>query len=177
MLDEFFMVRVAGLTGQAAAGVNTRSADGRTPKQTLAESRPRHRALQAAIEDSGPKISGRLLRRKRSSSAESRSSTRRSASLDERFEREIYPVLTPLAVGPGQPFPYISATVGQPRALRRGSRQRRGPVRAASRCRKVLPRLLPVGPRGRFLPLEQVLAHYLPRLFPGMDVLERRCSA
>ena len=173
MLDEFFMVRVAGLTGQAAAGVVTRSPDGRTPKQTLAEARARvldlyERQSQLWAEELCPALAaeGIVVSGVDDLNEEER------AILDERFEREIYPVLTPLAVGPSQPFPYISPLsvslavfVEDPDS---------GEVRFARvKVPEGLPRLLPVGRRGRFVPLEQVLTHYLPRLFPGMDVLER----
>src|SRR5580765_7143272 len=108
-LDEFFMVRVAGLRGQEDAGVRTRSPDGRTASEALAEIRERvldlmtrqsklwKRELRPAlaaegivvahVEDCEPK---------------------ELEELTDRFERQIFPVLTPLAVGPGQPFPYIS---------------------------------------------------------------------
>jgi len=173
MLDEFFMVRVAGLTGQAAAGVSTRSPDGRTPKQTLAEARTqvvelykRQAKLWAEVLCPALGQEGILVGGVEELNEEEQ------ALLDARFEREIYPVLTPLAVGPGQPFPYISPLsvslalfVEDPDT---------GEVRFARvKVPEGLPRFLPIGTRGRFVPLEQVLAHYLPRLFPGMEVLER----
>ena len=138
MLDEFFMVRVAGLTGQAAAGVTARSPDGRTPQQTLAEARTRvielvqrQSRLWADVLCPALAAEGIVVDGVDDLNDEER------AELDERFESEIYPVLTPLAVGPGQPFPYISAALGQPRAVRRGLRTRRGALRAASRSPKV----------------------------------------
>jgi polyphosphate kinase len=173
MLDEFFMVRVAGLIGQAAAGVTKRSPDGRTPKQTLADARARvtdlykrHSSLWADELRPALVAEGIVVAKVDDLNEEER------GLLDERFEREIYPVLTPLAVGPGQPFPYISPLsvslalfVEDPDT---------GEVRFARiKVPEGLPRLLPIGRRGRFVPLEQVLAHYLPRLFPGMEVLER----
>ena len=173
MLDEFFMVRVAGLIGQAAAGLTKRSPDGRTPKQTLAELRPRVLELykrQAAVwaKDLCPALAAQGI----VVGGVDDLTDEEHALLDDRFEREIYPVLTPLAVGPGQPFPYISPLsvslalfVEDPDS---------GEVRFARvKVPEGLPRLLPIGERGRFVPLEQVLAHYLPRLFPGMVVLER----
>ena len=90
----------------------------------------------------------------------------------EIFERDIFPVLTPLAVGPGQPFPYISALsislavfVQDPET---------GEERFARvKVPEGLPRFLPVGRDGRLVPLEQVLTDFLPSLFPGMEVVER----
>jgi polyphosphate kinase len=173
MLDEFFMVRVAGLTGQAAAGVSARFPDGRTPQQTLGDARRRVLDLYTrqaklwadvlcpALGEEGIVVCGVA-----DLSGEERE------ELDDRFEREIFPVLTPLAVGPGQPFPYISPLsvslslfVADPDT---------GEERFARvKVPEGLPRFLPLGRGGRFVPLEQVLSDYLPRLFPGMEVLER----
>ena len=171
-LDEFFQVRVAGLLGQAEAGLTVRSADGLTPQQALARIRERVLELSTlqsrlwkrelrptlaaegitvgGIEDLGPKELGKL---------------------ERRFEREIYPVLTPLAVGPGQPFPYISGLslslaifaedpdVGEERFAR-------------VKIPEGLPRFFDLG-RGLHVPLEQIIAHFLPSLFPGVNIVER----
>src|SRR5262249_28862182 len=93
------------------------------------------------------------------------------AELTERFDREVFPILTPLAVGPGQPFPYIS-----------GSRLSvgifgRAPASGEERFARVkvpelLPRFLVVGERGVFLPLERVIRHFLDWLFPKMEIVE-----
>jgi polyphosphate kinase len=166
------MVRVAGLMGQTAAGLNGRSADGRTPRQTLAEARVRvlelygrqtrlwADALCPALDAEGIVVT----------SVDDLNDDERS-ELDERFDREIYPVLTPLAVGPGQPFPYISP-LSVSLALFVGDPDTGEERFARIKVPEGLPRFLPLGRRGRFVPLEQVLAHYLPRLFPGMDVRE-----
>jgi polyphosphate kinase len=174
MLDEFFMVRIAGLIGQAAAGVTVRSPDGRTPQQALADARSR--VLQLYTEET--RIWERELRPALAAErialvgVDDLSGPER-AELDERFQREIFPVLTPLGVGPGQPFPYISGLsisvalfVVDPET---------GEERLARvKVPEGLPRFQPVGRTGRFVPLEQVLMHYLPSLFPGMEIPE--CS-
>jgi len=173
MLDEFFMVRVATLTGQAAAGVSRRLPDGRTPRQTLEDANARvlelyrsqmelwDEQLRPALAEEGIVIS----------SVDELEPTER-AELDDRFEREIFPVLTPLAVGPGQPFPYISAlsiSLGLFVADPETGEERFARVKVP----EGLPRFFPVGRRGRFVLLEDVLSHYLPELFPGMEILER----
>jgi len=173
MLDEFFMVRVAGLTGQAAAGVTVRSPDGRTANQALADARTRVLELYAAqsqvwARQLCPALAeqGIVVSRVEDLAPEE------LAELESRFEHEIFPVLTPLAVGPGQPFPYISAlSISLALFVR-------DPETGEERLARVkvpegLPRLLPVGTAGRFVPLEQVLTHYLAGLFPGMEILER----
>ena len=173
MLDEFFMVRVAGLTGQAAAGVSTRLPDGRTPQQTLDDARRQLLDLYARqarvwTEELCPALAaeGVVVSEVEDLEPEER------AELDDRFEREIFPVLTPLAVGPGQPFPYISAlsiSLGLFVADPETGEERFARVKVP----EGLPRFFPVGRGGRFVPLERVLSHYLSDLFSGMDVLER----
>jgi polyphosphate kinase len=173
MLDEFFMVRVAGLIGQAASGVSRRLPDGRTAQQTLDAARERVTEVYAAQTELW---SGRLQPALAAegiflSSVEELDPEER-AELDDRFEREIFPVLTPLAVGPGQPFPYISAlsiSLGLFVADPDTGEERFARVKVP----EGLPRFFPVGRRGRFVPLERVLSHYLPELFPGMEILER----
>jgi polyphosphate kinase len=173
MLDEFFMIRVAGLTGQAAAGVSRRLPDGRTPQQTLEEARESvlelyqrqaklwNEQLCPALAEERIVISG----------VEDLDGAERE-ELDERFEREIFPVLTPLAVGPGQPFPYISAlsiSLGLFVADPDTGEERFARVKVP----EGLPRFFPLGRKGRFVRLERIISHYLPELFPGMDILER----
>jgi polyphosphate kinase len=173
MLDEFFMVRIAGLTGQAAAGVTVRSPDGRMPQQTLADARERVLELYAEqAEIWTDELCPALATEGIAVSRVEELTDEELAELDVRFEREIFPVLTPLAVGPGQPFPYISALsislalfVADPKT---------GEVRLARvKAPEGLARFQPVGRAGRMVPLEQVLTHYLPSLFPGMEILER----
>jgi polyphosphate kinase len=173
MLDEFFMVRVAGLTGQAAAGVSTRSPDGRTPRQTLAEARERVLELsQRQAEAWSEKLCPALAAEGIVVTGVGELNEEERDALDDRFEREIFPVLTPLAVGPGQPFPYISP-LSVSLALFVADPDSGEERFARVKVPEGMPRLIPLGRRGRFVPLEQVLAHYLPRLFPGMEVLEQ----
>jgi polyphosphate kinase len=173
MLDEFFMVRVAGLTGQAAAGVSRRLPDGRTPQETLDATRERVLDLYRGQADLWKKqLCPALAAEKIVVSGVEELDPDERDGLDERFRREIFPVLTPLAVGPGQPFPYIS-----PLSISLGlfvadpdTREERF---ARVKVPEGLPRFFPVGQHGRFVPLERVLSHYLPDLFPGMEIVER----
>jgi polyphosphate kinase len=172
-LDEFFQVRVAGLLGQAEAGVTVRSADGLTPQQTLARIRQRVLELSA--------MQARLWKRELRPALATEGITvggiedlggKELAELERRFHREIYPVLTPLAVGPGQPFPYIS---GLSLSLAIFAEH---PETGEERFARVkipegLPRFFELGGRGLYVPLEQIIAHFLPALFPGVDILER----
>jgi polyphosphate kinase len=174
-LDEFFMVRVAGLIGQAVTGFRVRSADGRTAEEALAEIR--EQVLELAARQS--QLWSRELR---PALAEQGISVSRVVELDEkekielaaRFDREVYPVLTPLAVGPGQPFPYMSGlslSLGVFVRDPEGSEERFARVKVP----ETLPRFLGVGRRGVLVPLEATIAHFLPTLFPQMEIGE--CAA
>ncbi|HEX9142115.1 MAG TPA: polyphosphate kinase 1, partial [Gaiellaceae bacterium] len=171
-LDEFFQVRVAGLMGQEEAGLLVRSPDGRTAPETLAAIREKtleltatqaklwKRELRPALADAGVIV------------AEVEDCNRKELEeLEQRFDRDIFPILTPLAVGPGQPFPYIS-----PLSLSLGIFVRdpdSGEERFARvKVPELLPRFFSIGSRGLFLPLERVIRHFLPRLFPGMEIVE-----
>jgi polyphosphate kinase len=171
-LDEFFMVRVAGLLGQIASGMSVRSPDGRTPTEALAEIRQRVLELSAR--------QAKLWRRNLLPALAEQDivvgnvgdlRARELDELTERFERQIYPVLTPLAVGPGQPFPYIS---GLSLSLALFVRDPETGEQRFARVKvpELLPRFLPVGDRGLHLSLEDVIAHFLPWLFPDMEISE-----
>jgi polyphosphate kinase len=173
MLDEFFMVRVAALTGQTEAGVSRRLPDGRTPQQTLDAARERVLEIYGSQTELWRNVLRPALADERIVvSTVEELEPDELAELDDRFEREIFPVLTPLAVGPGQPFPYISAL-----SISLGlfvSDPETGEERFARvKVPEGLPRFFPVGRRGRFVRLERVLSHYLPELFHGMEILER----
>jgi polyphosphate kinase len=171
MLDEFFMVRLVGLTSRASAGIGIRLPDGRTPVQTLREVRARVLDLQGKqarlwADDLVPALAREGL------VVEGLEELSGSAldELGRRYASDIYPVLTPLAVGPGQPFPYISGLsvslavfVRDPETLE----ERFARVKVPER----LPRYLSVDGM-HFVPIERLLAHFLPTLFPGMEVLE-----
>jgi polyphosphate kinase len=171
-LDEFFAVRVAGLLDQAASGLNVRSEDGRSPRAMLGEIRKRVETLivrQADLwsADLCPALAGHGI----VVASVARLSDEERSELAQRFEQDIYPVLTPLAVGPGQPFPYISALSLSLAVFVRD------PETGEERLARVkvpegLPRFMEIGGRGLFLPLEDVIAHFLGSLFPQMEISE-----
>ncbi len=171
-LDEFFMVRVAGLMGQAASGVAVRSADGRTPKEALAEIRRRVTELTAHQSKLWQKeLLPALAEQDIVVGAVDDLRKGELEELSDRFERQIFPVLTPLAVGPGQPFPYIS---GLSLSLAVFVRDPETEEERFARVKvpELLPRFLRGGGDGVFLPLEHVIAHFLPQLFPKMEITE-----
>jgi polyphosphate kinase len=172
-LDEFFMVRVAGLLRQSSSTLAMRSQDGLTPREALAAIREHVIELtlcQSALwaDELKPALAeaGIIVGDVEDCTEEELS------ELAALFDRELYPILTPLAVGPGQPFPYIS---GLSLSLALFVRD---PETAEERFARVkvpegLPRYVSIGARGLLLPLEAVIAHFLPWLFPGMEIGER----
>jgi polyphosphate kinase len=171
-LDEFFMVRVAGLLRQAAAGIGVRSADGRTSQVVLSDIR--ERVIELSLRQSQIWMADL---RKALDAAEvcivpvAELDEAELAELSATFEREVFPVLTPLGVGPGQPFPYISGLSLSLGVLVRnpdGGEERFARVKVP----EVLPRFMHVRQGGRMVALEDLIAHFLPWLFPGMEIVE-----
>ncbi|MET0804381.1 MAG: polyphosphate kinase 1 [Acidimicrobiales bacterium] len=171
-LDEFFQVRVAGLKDQVAGAVTKLTPDGRTAGQQLGEIRERVSKLlarqeQAFLDEIVPALADAGVR----FSAWDELDDDDLDYLGAQFDERIFPVLTPLAVDPGHPFPYISdlslnlaVVVHDPESdLRRFARVKVPPL---------LPRFVVMPDGERFVPLEQVIAAHLHHLFPGMEVVE-----
>ena len=169
-LDEFYMVRVAGLRRQIASGVQHVPPDGMTPAQQLAAIIERvadlveqqrkclYDVLLPELGEHGIKI----VRIEELTPAE-------WLVVDQFFESQVFPVLTPLAVDPGHPFPYIS-NLSLSLAV-----QVFDPATGATRFArvkvpKVLPRWIPFGRPNQFVPLERVIGANLGALFPGMEI-------
>ncbi|MFZ0666261.1 MAG: polyphosphate kinase 1 [Acidimicrobiales bacterium] len=171
-LDEFFQVRVAGLKDQVDAGLRTRSADGLRPSEQLDAIKSFVDALvvrQSAIfmDQVLPALSEAGIRL---SDWDSLDDDDREYLVDV-FQREIFPILTPLAVDPGHPFPYIS-NLSLNLLLRVGD-----PVSGEERVARVkvpplLPRFIVMPDNERFVPLEQVISAHLGSLFPAMEIGE-----
>jgi polyphosphate kinase len=170
-LDEFFMVRVAGLHDQVDAGIDARGPDGLSARETLerltarnAELTRRHaRVWEEAVRPALAEESVRVAEVPECSGEE-------LETIDRLFSEQIFPVLTPLAVGPGRPFPYISNL-----SLSIGV-SLRDPVSGLETFarvkvpKEVVPRFVPIVD-DVFVPLESVIARHLAELFPGMEIL------
>ena len=170
-LDEFFMVRVAGLKRQVAAGVTTPSPDGLTAQQQLEAIARRATRLietqQGALADLLDLLGEQNVRLV---DIESLSASEFSA-LDEYFEREVFPVLTPLALDPGHPFPYIS-NLSISLFVRLRDPESGTEHLARVKVPKSLPRWVPIASRPtHFVPLEQVIGTSLGALFPGYEIV------
>ena len=173
-LDEFFMIRVAGLHDQVDAGLANTGADGRTPAETIDAIRDRARELsdrQAACVTSTlrPALSEQGIA---IVSWDALADSQRQA-LNERFRRQIFPVLTPLAVGLGRPFPYISNLSLSLAVLVRDPVTQHTAFARVKVPKEMLPRFVALDDDElTFVALEDVIASNLDALFPGMEILE-----
>jgi polyphosphate kinase len=170
-LDEFYMVRVAGLKGQVRAGVTTPSQDGLTPAQQLVAITQRTNLLMEQQQRCWRDLRAELRTAGITVCSPSELTPDERQWLDQHFMDAIFPVLTPLAIDPAHPFPFIPnrgfALVMQ--LLRR--RDNRA-LRALLLLPGPIDRFIRVpGPNIRFLPLEEVVGLYLGRLFPDFDVV------
>ena len=169
-LDEFYMVRVAGLRRQVAANVEKTPPDGMTPAQQLEAIERTVRGLttqaHACLGDLLPQLAARgvrLLRLDELTRAE-------CDRLQAYFESEVFPVLTPLAVDPGHPFPYIS-NLSLSLAVQIRDPETGDEHFARVKVPRSLPRWVPIpGRTHHFVPLEQIIQANLTALFPGMEI-------
>ena len=170
-LDEFFMVRVAGLKRRIAAGLAVRAASGALPREVL-----------EAIWDQSEELSERHARLFRDDLVpelrQAGIELVRWADLDREeqkyckklFKDRVFPVLTPLAVDPAHPFPYISGLSLNLAVVIRNPKSDKQHF-ARVKVPQIFARFVPLGD-GRFVPLEDVIGEHLKRLFPGMEILE-----
>jgi polyphosphate kinase len=198
-LDEYYMVRVAGLQDQIEAGVENPSQDGLTPSQTIARIRERVRELDHRLTDC-------FERRLRPALAEhgirivgfDELDGEQRAQLARHFQKMVFPALTPLAVAPGRPFPYISNLSLSLAVLVRDPVTDQTVFARVKVPTEILPRFVAIGPGRRdggedrdgagneggpapsrtepatstLVPLEDVIAHHLDALFPGMEIVD-----
>jgi polyphosphate kinase len=168
-LDEFFMIRVAGLAGRVAAGLGAAAPGGLEPTAQLKAIRARvaelvaqqgaiFDALVPALAEAGIRLGG----------PEGVQAAHRD-EINRRFEEQLFPVLTPLAVDPGHPFPYISnLSLNLAVMVRDGHDGQRRFARV--KVPPLLSRFQATADGARLYPLEQVIAEHLPMLFPGMQI-------
>ena len=170
-LDEFFMIRVSGLQVQRAADVADVATDGMTPTEALDQIAERVARVSAQAQACWKELRRILKRQRVEILGYDDLSQSEKEHLARFFEAEVFPILTPLAVDPGHPFPHISnlslnlaIVVRDPE---RGERFARMKIPAN------FPRLVPTQPGGgtRFVWLEEVITHHVGALFPGLDAV------
>ena len=172
-LDEFFMVRVAGLNDQVEAGIDARGPDGLSPSDQIdaisarvAELDRRQQAcfqgtLRPALAEHGIRIV----------SLDSASEAER-AEIQTLFHDQVFPALTPLVIGLGRPFPYISNLSLSLAVLLRDPETENEVIARVKVPKELLRRFLTTGDGSTFVPLEEVIADNLDALFPGTEVID-----
>ncbi len=178
-LDEFFMVRMAGLKRRQTTGLTVRSPDGLTIREQLELITARTQELvqrhaDIFIKDVAPRLEDVGVRIVTWSELADDDARR----LREYFRDQVFPVLTPLAVDPAHPFPYISG-LSLNLAVSVRDPETGAPRFARVKVPNNVPRFVPVGPVDKtatFLPLEDLIAAHLPQLFPGLEVVSHHLS-
>jgi polyphosphate kinase len=170
-MDEFFMKRIGGLKQQIGAGVHKLSVDGRSPSQQLAECRivmaefrrQQREVYQGLLTD---------LRRQKIVIAQFNSlSEQKQAAIREYYAENIFPLVTPLAMDPAHPFPFISnLSINLLVTLRFPNERQLTMARVKVPVGSGVPRFLRVGTENHFVLLEDVMANCLADLFPGMEI-------
>ncbi|MEE3127369.1 MAG: RNA degradosome polyphosphate kinase [Actinomycetota bacterium] len=168
-LDEFFMVRVAGLKRRIAAGVAVRAASGLMPREVLEQiltvtGELSQRQAQLFNDEIVPALSGEGIELVRWADLD----RNEQKQCKRMFKERIFPVLTPLAVDPAHPFPYISGLSLNLAVLIRNPKSDKQHF-ARVKVPPIFSRFVPLGDQ-RFVPLEDVIAEHLNRLFPGMEI-------
>jgi polyphosphate kinase len=173
-LDEFFMVRVAGLFDQLDAGIDARGPDGLAPGEQIDAIQSRvleldarlHGAFNGTLRPELERHETRIVTLETASEAERR-------EIDARFHEQVFPALTPLVVGLGRPFPYISNLSLSLGVLLRDPDSGTEIIARVKVPKELLGRFLRVGERGEvFVPLEEAIAANLDALFPGTEVID-----
>lgn len=172
-LDEFFMVRVASLKRRIATGIATPSPSGLSPQEVLQRISERTRELQLRhaelfTKELAPALSDAKINIVHWSTL----SSEEQNLLHDYFQTQVFPVLTPLAVDPAHPFPYISGLSLNLAVVLRNPKSKAEHF-ARVKVPPLLPRFVQVpGSGSRYVPLEDVMGEFLGELFPGMEVLQ-----
>ena len=172
-LDEFFMVRVASLKRRIATGIATPSPSGLSPQEVLQRISERTRELQLRHAELFTKeLAPALSQAKINIVHWSTLSSEEQNLLHDYFQSQVFPVLTPLAVDPAHPFPYISGLSLNLAVVLRNPKSKAEHF-ARVKVPPLLPRFVQVpGSSSRYVPLEDVMGEFLGELFPGMEVIQ-----
>jgi len=171
-LDEFFMVRVAGLAGQVRQGIVIRSPDGRTPEQQLEQILVEVERLQEDQQKSLSELAVLLRAEGIETVTGEKLNKDEKAWLEAHFMEQIFPVLTPLSIDPAHPFPFIP-NLGFSIALQLRHRKDGEGMTALLRLPVALKRYIRLPDRKtsvRFIPLEETVNIFISKLFPGYEV-------
>ncbi len=171
-LDEFYMVRVAGLKGQVRAGVTQRSADGLTPQEQLTQINSAVRDVLRHQDECWDLLQAELDKEEIHVVSKDELNAKDKAWLLDRFLEHIFPVLTPLAIDPAHPFPFIP-NLGLSLILQLVRIENGEGMRALVPMPSQVDRLIRLrGRKIRFITLEEVITLFFDRLFPGFKVMQ-----
>jgi polyphosphate kinase len=171
-LDEFYMVRVAGLHDQVEAKLDARGADGMPPGEVIARIRERvielrsrlHRCYSDEIRPTLAEHGIRIISLDAANQAE-------REEIETIFQKQVFPALTPLVIGRGRPFPYISNLSLSIAVLLRHPEKDEEVAARVKVPKELLRRFLSIGDGLTFVPLEEVIGANLDDLFPGMEIV------
>ncbi len=170
-LDEFFMKRIGGLKQQMAAGVHELTVDGRTPHQQIAECYAEIREFQRRQREIMAELLEAVASHGIAIVAGDELDAAERAAIRDFYYANIFPLVTPLAIDPAHPFPFVSnlslnllVTIRDPREAEPSMARVKVPVGAG------IPRFIRVGAGHRFVRLEEVISHNLDLLFPGVEI-------
>ena len=169
-VDEFFSVRVSGIREQIDAGVRSPGADGRTPAEQMLAIREAASLLGEAQQETWHSLINELAGEGVQLVGWGELESVVQERLSARFMQEIFPVLTPLAVDPGHPFPYVSS-LSLSLAVRLRDPERGVEFFARVKVPQILGRIVPVGD-GRVLLLEDLIRAHLHELFAGHELVD-----
>ncbi len=171
-LDEFFMKRIGGLKQQVGAGIQALTIDGRTPQQQIDECLDQVRGQKAAHREVVAEVLAALEAQGVRIAPYEDLTGHQKREIREYYKRNVFPLVTPQASDPAHPFPFISnlslnllVTVRYRDDSDQSTARVKVPVGAG------IPRFIRIGEKHVYVPLEQVIAHNLDLLFPGMEVL------
>jgi polyphosphate kinase len=169
-LDEFFMVRVAGVHDQLDAGIDSRGPDNLSPTRVLEAIAKRVRELDVRHAREFRDVISPALAENGIRIVSSEESGASPGQLEEHFREHIFPALTPLAIGPGRPFPYISNLSLSLLVRLRDPETGHDAYARVKVPKEVLPRFVEIE-KEVFIPLEDIIARHLDALFPGMEIV------
>jgi polyphosphate kinase len=173
-LDEFFMVRVAGLFDQLDAGIDARGPDVLGPSEQIDAIQARTLELDRRLHSCfGTELRPALEREGIRIVTLDSAGPEERREIDTRFHEQVFPALTPLVIGLGRPFPYISNLSLSLGVLLRDPESGTEVIARVKVPKELLGRFLPLGEEGdTFVPLEEAIAANLDALFPGTEVLD-----
>ena len=171
-LDEFFMKRIGGLKQQVGAGISTLTVDGRSPRRQIDDCYAVVREMEARKQALLPLFLQALAEEGIRIVSFEQLTSRERKQLREQYYRNIFPLITPQAVDPAHPFPFVSnlslnllVTLRYPRDRESCTARVKVPVGAG------IPRFIRVGNQDTFVPLDQVIGHNLDMIFPEMTIV------